>query len=72
MIGYIKAMENIEDAIWYLNQVADITDDDCQKILEGLQQASDTLTDSRYRLCVLCGAYKNDAQLGACDKCRWR
>ena len=71
MIGYIKALENIADAIWYLNQVVDITDDDCQKVLQGLQEASDTLTDSRNELCGWCGAYKA-ADIGACDHCRWR
>ena len=71
MIGYIKALENIADAIWYLNQVVDITDDDCQKVLQGLQQASDTLTDSRNELCERCGRYE-EAHLGACDHCRWR
>jgi hypothetical protein len=72
-INYLQALEQIEDAIWYMSQVIDTSDEDCQKILDGLQEASDTLTDCRNLICTACGEYAKEIEENCvCDGCRWR
>jgi TnpA family transposase len=69
-MDYLTALENIEDAIWYMSQVIDITDEDCQKVLKGLQQASDTLDDCRDEVCYRCSVDRGVTP-EKCDDCRW-
>lgn len=69
--NYLEALEQIEDAIWYLSMAVPETEER-QKILEGLQEASDTLTDCRNLICTACGNFaKETEEYCSCDGCRW-
>lgn len=71
-ISYEKALENLEIACWYLNQLIEEDDENAIDILQGLVEVSEVLYDCQYELCERCGSYKNEYGEIGCDNCRWK
>lgn len=65
-----KAQEYIEDAIWYISRWTDESEGRT-KILNGLEQVSDTLDDCLDEVCFRCGVDRH-ATPEQCNGCCWR